>query len=168
MMKNNINNKKKKVSLLREIFSYNIFNSDKVEKDEMIVHERNKLSYTGMNILIIAIIIFSIIADIFNLGEKTLLSLCILSLVGLVKYIMLILFCKKGVVTHAEAWSSLLFGIFTLPTSFVCIVLNPFIESDFYIYAQPALIIFLIVLLYQIANIVYKKSQKIETGEENE
>ena len=128
----------------------------------MIVHERNKITYSGLTILIIAIIIFSIIADIFNLGEKTLLYLPVLTLVGLIKYIMLILFCKKGIVKHAEALSSLIFGIFTLPTSFICIVLTPFIESDYYIYTQPTLIIFLIVLLYQIANILYKKSQKVE------
>ncbi len=159
-MKNNVNNKKKKISLLREIFSYNLFNSEKIEKDEMIVHERNKITYTGLTILIAAIIIFSIFADIFSLGEKILLCLPVLSLVGLVKYIMLIAFCKKGIVKHAESWSSLLFGVFTLPVSFVCLALTPFGKSDFYIYVQPALIIFLIVLLYQIANIVYKKSQK--------
>ena len=160
MMKYNTNNKKKKVSLLREIFSYNIFNSEKIEKDEMIVHERNKITYTGLTILIAAIIIFSIFADIFSLGEKTLLVLPVLSLVGLVKYIMLIAFCKKGIVRHAEAWSSLLFGVFTLPVSFICLALTPFAKSDFYIYLQPALIILLIIVLYQIANIVYKKSQK--------
>lgn len=159
-MKTNNETKMKKVSLLREIFSYNLFNSEKIEKDEMIVHERNKITYTGLTILIAAIIIFSIFVDIFSLGEKTLLVLPVLSLVGLVKYIMLIAFCKKGVVRHAEAWSSLLFGIFTLPTSFVCLALTPFAKSDFYIYLQPALIIFLIIVLYQIANIIYKKSQK--------
>ena len=158
--KNNVNNKKKKVSLLREIFSYNLFNSEKIENDEMIVHERNKITYTGLTILIATIIIFSIFADIFSLGEKTLLVLPVLSLVGLVKYIMLIAFCKKGIVRHAESWSSLLFGVFTLPTSFVCLALTPFAKSDFYIYLQPVLIILLIIVLYQIANIIYKKSQK--------
>ena len=159
-MKTNANYKNNKISLLREIFSYSLFNSEKIEKDEMIVHERNKITYTGLTILIAAIIIFSIFADIFSLGEKTLLVLPVLSLVGLVKYIMLIAFCKKGVVRHAEAWGSLLFGIFTLPTSFVCLALTPFAKSDFYIYLQPALIILLIIVLYQIANIIYKKSQK--------
>ena len=159
-MKSNVNNKKKKVSLLREIFSYNLFNSEKIENDEMIVHERNKITYTGLTILIATIIIFSIFADIFSLGEKTLLVLPVLSLVGLVKYIMLIAFCKKGIVRHAESWSSLLFGVFTLPVSLICLALTPFAKSDFYIYLQPALIILLIIVLYQIANIVYKKSQK--------
>ena len=98
--------------------------------------------------------------NIFSLGEKTLLVLPVLSLVGLVKYIMLIAFCKKGIVRHAESWSSLLFGVFTLPTSFICLALTPFAKSDFYIYLQPTLIILLIIVLYQIANIVYKKSQK--------
>lgn len=159
-MKSNVNNKKKKVSLLREIFSYNLFNSEKIENDEMIVHERNKITYAGLTVLIAAIIIFSIIADIFNLGEKILLCLPVLSLVGLVKYIMLIAFCQKGIVRHAESWSSLLFGVFTLPVSFICLALTPFAKSDFYIYLQPALIILLIIVLYQIANIIYKKSQK--------
>ena len=159
-MKKNNETKVKKVSLLREIFSYSLFNSEKIEKDEMIVHERNKITYTGLTILIAAIIIFSIFADIFSLGEKTLLVLPVLSLVGLVKYIMLIAFCKKGIVTHAESWSSLLFGVFTLPVSFICLALTPFAKSDFYIYLQPALIILLIILLYQIANTIYKKSQK--------
>lgn len=159
-MKSNVNNKKKKISLLREIFSYNLFNSEKIENDEMIVHERNKITYTGLTILIATIIIFSIFADIFSLGEKTLLVLPVLSLVGLVKYIMLIAFCQKGIVRHAESWSSLLFGVFTLPVSFICLALTPFAKSDFYIYLQPALIILLIIVLYQIANIIYKKSQK--------
>ncbi len=159
-MKSNVNNKKNKISLLRDVFSYPLKSSEKIEKDEMIVHERNKITYTGFTGLTGVIILFSVFADTFNLGEKILLCLPVLSLVGLVKYIMLIAFCKKGIVKHAESWSSLLFGVFTLPVSLVCLALTPFGKSDFYIYAQPALIVLLIIVLYQIANIVYKKSQK--------
>ena len=157
-MKTNNKTKVKKVSLLRDLFSYPLKSSEKIEKDEMIVHERNKITYTGFTALTAVIILFGIFADIFD--WEHLISLSILTLVGLVKYIMLIAFCKKGIVRHAESWSSLLFGVFTLPTSFVCLALTPFAKSDFYIYLQPALIILLIIVLYQIANIVYKKSQK--------
>ncbi len=159
-MKSNVNNKKKKVSLLRDVFSYPLKSSEKIEKDEMIVHERNKITYTGLTVLITSIVIFSILADTFNLGEKTLFSVPVLSLVGLVKYIMLILFCKKGIVKHAEAWNSLIFGILTFPCMFVCFILTPFEENKFYSIIQPTLIIILAILLYQIANIIYKKSQR--------
>ena len=157
-MKTNNETKVKKVSLLRDVFSYPLKSSEKIEKDEMIVHERNKITYTGFTALTGVIILFGIFVDTFDWEQM--ISLSILTLVGLVKYIMLIAFCKKGVVKHAESYSSLLFGVFTLPVSFVCLSLTPFAKSDFYIYIQPALIILLIIVLYQIANIVYKKSQK--------
>ena len=95
-MKTNNETKVKKVNLLRDVFSYPLKSSEKIEKDEMIVHERNKITYTGFTALTAIIILFGIFADTFDWEQM--ISLSILTLVGLVKYIMLIAFCKKGIV----------------------------------------------------------------------
>ena len=71
-MKTNNEIKKKKVSLLRDILSIDLFSKKAWEndKDEMITYERNKLSYTGMNILSILLVVYSICADTFDLTKN--------------------------------------------------------------------------------------------------
>ena len=71
-MKTNNEIKKKKVSLLRDILSIELFSKKAWEndKDEMITYERNKLSYTGMNILSILLVVYSICADTFDLTKN--------------------------------------------------------------------------------------------------
>ena len=166
-MKTNNEIKKKKVSLLRDVFSFDPFSksSEKIEKDEMIVHERNKITYTGFVALLCLFTLYGMLADFFDLRN---ISMYIFIILGIVNYGMLLGFCKKGIVQHTQSWSSLIFGLLTFPFMFICLILKPFEENKFYGIIQPTLIIILVILLYQIANIVYKKSQKSEEGENNE
>ena len=160
-MKTNNETKKKKVSLLKDIFSFDPFSksSEKIEKDEMIVHERNKIAYTRFVAILCLFTPYGMLADFFDLRN---ISMYVFIILGIVNYGMLLGFCQKGIVQHAQSWSSLIFGLLTFPFMFICLILTPFEEHKFYSIIQPTLIIFLIVLLYQIANIVYKKSQKVE------
>lgn len=166
-MKTNNEIKKKKVSLLRDILSIELFSKKAWEndKDEMITYERNKLSYTGMNILSILLVVYSICADTFDLTKN--ISTSIFFILGITNYFMLIGFCKTGVVKHTQAQNSLIYTLITLPATFATLIHIPFTEYKYGVLVMILAIPFAI-LLYQIANIVYKKSQKSEEGEYNE
>lgn len=158
-MKTNNETKVKKVSLLRDVFSFDPFSksSEKIEKDEMIVHERNKTAFTGFLSLSVLIVIYAIFSSFFDLKY---ISDSLYLILSIINYGMLIIFCKKGIVKHSLAWSGLIFGILTLPGYSTILILKPFEEHKFYGLIMPILTIILAILLYQIANIVYKKSQK--------
>ena len=160
-MKTNNDIKKKKVSLLRDILSIELFSKKAWEndKDEMITYERNKLSYTGMNILSILLVVYSICADTFDLTKN--ISTSIFFILGITNYFMLIGFCKTGVVKHTQAQNSLIYTLITLPATFATLIHIPFNE---YKYGELVMILAIpfAILLYQIANVVYKKSQKVE------
>jgi len=160
-MKTNNEIKKKKVSLLRDILSIDLFSKKAWEndKDEMITYERNKLSYTGMNILSILLVVYSICADTFDLTKN--ISTSIFFILGITNYFMLIGFCKTGVVKHTQAQNSLIYTLITLPATFATLIHIPFTEYKYGVLVMILAIPFAI-LLYQIANIVYKKSQKDE------
>ncbi len=160
-MKTNNERKKKKVSLLRDILSIELFSKKAWEndKDEMITYERNKLSYTGMNILSILLVVYSICADTFDLTKN--ISTSIFFILGITNYFMLIGFCKTGVVKHTQAQNSLIYTLITLPGAFGVLVNIPFSEYK-YGGATFILCIPFAILLYQIANTIYKKSQKVE------
>ncbi|MBQ5883395.1 MAG: hypothetical protein IIW72_02590, partial [Clostridia bacterium] len=108
-MKTNNETKVKKVSLLRDVFSVEIFSKQiqEIDKDEMIIYERNKLSYTGMNILSILLVVYAICADTFDLTKN--ISTSIFFILGITNYFMLIGFCKTGVVKHTQAQNSLIY-----------------------------------------------------------
>lgn len=163
-MKTNNERKKKKVSLLRDILSIELFSKKAWEndKDEMITYERNKLSYTGMNILSILLVVYSICADTFDLTKN--ISTSIFFILGITNYFMLIGFCKTGVVKHTQAQNSLIYTLITLPATFATLIHIPFTEYKYGVLVMILAIPFAI-LLYQIANIVYKKSQKSEENE---
>ena len=74
---------------------------------------------------------------------------------------MLIGFCKTGVVKHTQAQNSLIYTLITLPATFATLIHIPFTEYKYGVLVMILAIPFAI-LLYQIANIVYKKSQKVE------
>ena len=156
-MKTNNETKMKKVSLLRDVFSVDIFSKQiqEIDKDEMIIYERNKLSYTGMNILTILLVVYAICADTFDIKED--ISSAILFILGITNYFMLIGFCKTGVVKHSQAQTSLIYTLITLPSAFATLIHIPFSE---YKYGGLVMILAIpfAILLYQIANIVYKKS----------
>ena len=165
-MKTNNDIKKKKVSLLRDILSIELFSKKAWEndKDEMITYERNKLSYTGMNILSILLVVYSICADTFDLTKN--ISTSIFFILGITNYFMLIGFCKTGVVKHTQAQNSLIYTLITLPATFATLIHIPFTEYKYGVLVMILAIPFAI-LLYQIANIVYKKSI-IPGGESDE
>ena len=165
-MKTNNEIKKKKVSLLRDILSIDLFSKKAWEndKDEMITYERNKLSYTGMNILSILLVVYSICADTFDLTKN--ISTSIFFILGITNYFMLIGFCKTGVVKHTQAQNSLIYTLITLPATFATLIHIPFTEYKYGVLVMILAIPFAI-LLYQIANIVYKKSI-IPGGESDE
>lgn len=166
-MKTNNKTKVKKVSLLRDVFSVEMFSKkiQEIDKDEMIMYERNKLSYTGMNISTILLVIYGMLADFFDISEY--ISTSIFFILGIANYYMLIGFCKSGVVKHSQAQTSLIYTLITLPCAFGLLINIPFSE---YKYGGATFILSIpfAILLYQIANIVYKKSQKSEEGECNE
>ena len=158
-MKTNNKTKVKKVSLLRDVFSVDIFSKQiqEIDKDEMIIYERNKLSYAGMNILSILLVVYAICADTFDFTKNISASICFI--LGITNYFMLIGFCKTGVVQHTQAQNSLIYTLITLPFTFATLIHIPFSE---YKYGGLVMILAIpfAILLYQIANIVYKKSQK--------
>ncbi len=160
-MKTNNKTKVKKVSLLRDVFSFDPFSKsgEKIEKDEMIVHERNKTAFTGFLSLSVLIVIYAIFSSFFDLKY---ISDSLYLILSIVNYGMLIIFCKKGIVKHTLAWTGLIFGILTLPGYSTMLILKPFEEHKYYALFMIILIIIFAILLYQIANIVYKKSQKVE------
>ena len=160
-MKTNNETKVKKVSLLRDVFSVEMFSKQiqEIDKDEMIICERNKLSYTGMNILTILLVVYAICADTFDIKED--ISTAILFILGITNYFMLIGFCKTGVVKHSQAQTSLIYTLITLPCAFGLLINIPFSE---YKYGGATFILSIpfAILLYQIANTVYKKSIVLE------
>ena len=156
-MKTNNETKVKKVSLLRDVFSVEMFSKQiqEIDKDEMIIYERNKLSYTGMNILSILLVVYGLCADTFDISKY--IGTSIFFILGITNYFMLIGFCKTGVVKHSQAQNSLIYTLITLPSTFATLIHIPFSE---YKYGGLVMILAIpfAILLYQIANIVYKKS----------
>ena len=160
-MKTNNETKVKKVSLLRDVFSVEMFSKQiqEIDKDEMIIYERNKLSYTGMNILSILLVVYGLCADTFDISKY--IGTSIFFILGITNYFMLIGFCKTGVVKHSQAQNSLIYTLITLPSTFATLIHIPFSEYKYGGLVMILAIPFAIVL-NQIANIVYKKSQKVE------
>ena len=165
-MKTNNETKVKKVSLLRDVFSVEMFSKQiqEIDKDEMIIYERNKLSYTGMNILSILLVVYGLCADTFDISKY--IGTSIFFILGITNYFMLIGFCKTGVVKHSQAQTSLIYTLITLPATFATLIHIPFSE---YKYGGLVMILAIpfAILLYQIANIVYKKSI-VSGGESDE
>ncbi len=164
-MKTNNETKVKKVSLLRDVFSIEPFSkrATEIDKDEMVIHVRNKLSYLGMTITSCLLTIYAFCADSFKLEHV---GISILFILGITNYIMLVGFCKTGVVKHSQAWTALIYSIITLPCTLTGLVYIPFDKYKFggfvLILAVPFAITF-----YQIANTIYKKSI-ITEGENDE
>ena len=129
--------------------------NNEIDKDEMIIYERNKLSYTGMNILSILLVVYGLCADTFDISKY--IGTSIFFILGITNYFMLIGFCKTGVVKHSQAQTSLIYTLITLPSAFATLIHIPFSE---YKYGGLVMILAIpfAILLYQIANTIYKKS----------
>lgn len=154
---------KNKVSLLKDCISADTF-SGKAEKDEMIIFERNKVSYGGMNALMCILLVFGIWADIVDL--RGCISQYICMAIGIVNYGMLITFCYKGIVKHHAAFNAFIWSFFTLPLSIVNLFLDKIVVGKIYVIVLPIEIVLLIVFvavvifLYIVSDFIYKKSSK--------
>jgi hypothetical protein len=144
----------KKISLLKDCFSKET-RSGKSDKDEMIIYERNKISHVGMTILTGVFVLYGILSEKFDLhSDSQYICMCI----GIVNYIMLITYCKKGIVKHFGAVSSFIWSILTLPLSIVNLFLDKFIQGKIYGIIAVITMIIVALILYFICNIIYKKS----------
>lgn len=148
----------KKISLLKDCFSKDAFKG-KSDKDEMIIYERNKITFIGMNTLTFVLIAFggvsSSLPDIFNFND---ILLWINIILGAVHYSMLIAYCKKGIVKHSFAFGSFLWSIILLPIYTVDLFLDKIIQGKIYGIIEVIVIIIVALMLYFICNIIYKKS----------
>ena len=77
--------------LFKDCFSKESF-TGKAEKDEMVLYERNKISYVGMTVLTGLLFIFGVFADSLDLRGV---SQYISAIIGMVNFGMLIVFCNK-------------------------------------------------------------------------
>ncbi len=147
-----------KISLLKDCFSKETFEG-KADTDEMIISERNKISYAGMAVLTALLFVFGILADTFDIGG---ISQYISMTIGIVNYGMLIGFCKKGIVKHATALTAFIWSVITLPLSIVNLFLDKIIEGKIYVIVQPIAIVVITISLYVACNVVYKNALKEE------
>jgi|GEM_PF-5888577 len=148
--------KKNKTSLLKDCFSAEAF-SEKSNKDEMIIFERNKISYVGMTSLMGILLVFGILAERFSLKE---ISQYISAVIGIVNYGMLIAFCFKGIVKHSAATTAFIWSIITLPMSIVNLFLDMFVREKLYSIVSPVSIIVIAVLLYVVSDFIYKRASR--------
>ena len=175
----------KKISLLKDCVSKESFRK-KPNNDEMIIYETNKITYTGMNILILLLVVFCVLDAIFGIFNYIIdffnflldnifnfsldytfnindidfrdIKLCIHMIIGAVNYSMLIAYCKKGIVKHGAALGSFLWSIIALPLAIVELFLGKILQENIFYRVQPIAIIIIALLLYFICNTIYKKS----------
>lgn len=145
---------KNKNGLLKDCFYMQIFDK-KTDSDEMITHERNKISYVGMIVLTGLLFFFGILADTFDVGR---ISQGISIAIGIVNYGMLIAYCRKGIVKHPAALTTFIWSILTLPLSITNIFLDKIVEGKIYAIIQPIAVIVIVILLYVVSNLIYKKA----------
>ncbi len=145
---------KNKISLLKDCFSKETFDA-KTDTDEMIISERNKISYVGMMALMCLLFVFGILADTFDING---ISHCISMFIGIVNYGMLIAFCRKGIVKHHASLTAFIWSIITLPLSIVNMFLDKIIKGKIYVIVSPITIIVVAISLYVVCDFIYKKA----------
>ncbi len=151
--------------LFKDCFSKESF-SRKTEKDERILYERNNVYYIGMYILTLFIIfIQGRRYDLFANNIDVLIDFMMLSL-GIVYYIMLLIFCKRGVVKLSSALLTFCFAMSTIPAEIVNFCLTMFTDSSEIVSRVDSIVLIPIVfvstftILYIIADIVYLRALK--------
>lgn len=155
--------KKDKVSLFRDLKLDAIFKSNfkegiklymekssKEPTDERILIENNKIYYCIYSLLIIILFLVSIFSDKFNIVLN---AYKILIIIGIVSYMGLILMCKKDIIeSNSSAFVFFIWSIGVTPVTLFNIL--PFSIINLFI------AIILIIVLYNIANLVYKNAAK--------
>lgn len=162
--KGGIGMKKEKISLLRDVFKvYTLKKGSKTNiiNDERVISENNKIMNVTFNILVCVLVLVLIITDTINVKIN---SNVIFACIGIVTYIGLILMCKKNAIEGNEySVPFFLWSIFTLPiTTFNSMfdILYRIINNDVFILVDLFISIMIVVVLYNIANFIYKKSSK--------
>ena len=157
--------KEEKISLAKDVFKvYTLKKDSKINiiNDERVIIENNKVMNITFNILVCALVLVSIITDTINVKiNSNIIFVCI----GIVTYIGLILMCKKNAIEGNESSTFFLWSIFTLPiTTFNSMfnILNRLINNNVFILVDLFISIMLVVVLYNIANLIYKKSSSDE------
>jgi len=150
--------KKNKISLIRDVEKSTEKMLDKEKQkniDERIFKEKNEIVCAGMNILITFLVMILIIFEVLNIDINVHIVFII---IGIVEYVMLLIFCKKCLVKDNEmVFSAFIWSIVTLPLS----VYNFLSLIDLNIFSL-ILPVIVVILQYQIANIIYKRAMKSE------
>ena len=142
--------------LFKDCFSKESF-TGKAEKDEMVLYERNKISYVGMTVLTCLMTLFGFLADSLELRGV---SQYISAIVGIVNYGMLIVFCNKIILKHSMACISFIWSIFTLPMAIVNLFLDKIIRGEIFLIIQPIAIVLIVIVMYAVADVVYIRALK--------
>jgi len=145
--------KKSKISLLKDLESSMslAFDKDKQKnRDERVIKEKNEIVCEGLCALVSILTIFALISNIAEFGITI---WHIMIVIGIVEYGMLIAFCKKCLIKDNEMFFTVFIGsILTLPAS----IFNHTTWMD----KSPFIFVILMIVLYQIANIIYKRAMK--------
>lgn len=142
--------------LFKDCFSKESF-TGKAEKDEMVLYERNKISYVGMTVLTCLMTLFGFLADSLELRGV---SQYISAIVGIVNYGMLIVFCNKIILKHSMACISFIWSIFTLPMAIVNLFLDKIIRGEIFLIIQPIAIVLIVIVMYAVADVIYIRALK--------
>ena len=142
--------------LFKDCFSKESF-TGKAGKDEMVLYERNKISYVGMTVLTCLITLFGFFADSLELRGV---SQYISAIVGIVNYGMLIVFCNKIILKHSMACISFIWSIFTLPMAIVNLFLDKIIRGEIFLIIQPIAIVLIVIVMYAVADVIYIRALK--------
>ena len=142
--------------LFKDCFSKESF-TGKAEKDEMVLYERNKISYVGMTVLTCLMTLFGFLADSLELRGV---SQYISAIVGIVNYGMLIVFCNKIILKHSMACISFIWSIFTLPMAIVNLFLDKIIRGEIFLIIQPIAIVLIVIVMYSVADVIYIRALK--------
>ena len=152
--------------LFMDCFYFKESFSRKTEKDERILYERNNVYYIGMYILTIFIIfIQGRRYDLFANNIDALIDFMMLFL-GIVYYIMLLIFCKRGVVKHSSVLLTFCLAMFTIPSEIVNFCLTMFTDSSEIVSRVDSIVLIPVVyvstftILYIVADIVYLRALK--------
>ena len=156
----------KKVSLIKDINKIQIKkNKDsklEIIRDERIVNENNKIMSDMFNLLICILVFGSIICDTINVKINTHI---IFIVIGTVSYIGLILMCKKNIIEGNEySGTFFIWSFITLPLSIFNIIDNSYYQNsdniEIVVIAELSITLILSIILYQIANAIYRKNNK--------
>ena len=104
--------------LFKDCFSKESF-TGKTDKDEMMIYERNRIYFIGMQILTFILIYgFSNTYDLFVKNIDDAMNYIEL-IIGIVYYVMLLVFCKRGVVMQSSALITFFWSMTIIPFSII-------------------------------------------------